>query len=196
MKRREQSLDAFITCLARKIAFLYPNNCADEEDYIQAGHLKLAEINTGKCKKRDLVAYNIVAIARAMRKSALEAMCATYAPERIKKRVHMVELLLATGKTEQEVCDELGIDLETFVNLKSLITTESWHRLFDEPTYDAEPFSVFEDMLSAHCLTEADKAFIRAQFEGDVDSLGLTQKQRWLRVKEMRPKLMRSGYGN
>ncbi len=196
MKRRELSLDMFIICLARKIAFLYPNNCADEDDYIQAGYLKLAEINSGRYKKHDWQAYTIFAIARAMRESALEAMCAIYAPERIKRRVHKIELLLAVSKTEKEICEELEIDSKTFDNLKSLIVTESWQRLFDEPTYNAEPFSVFDDILSSCCLTEADKTFLQAQFEDDINSLGLTSKQRWLQMKNLRPKLTRSGYGN
>lgn len=195
-RSKEQSLDSFITYLAKKIAVLYPNNCADEDDYIQAGHLKLAEINNDTNKKHDFVGYSVVAIARAMRDSALRAMCAIYAPERIKKRVHKVELLLVAGKTEQEVCDELRIDAATFANLKSLIVTESWNQLFCEPTYNAESFFVIDDILSACCLTEEDRTFILAHLEGDVNNLGLTQKQRWLQVKNLRHKLMRSDYGN
>lgn len=195
MKRKKQSLNMFIVRFARKIASIYPNNCADEEDYIQAGHLKLAEINRDKYHKRDFRAYAVIAIARAMRKTALGAIGAASAPERIKKQVHVVEILLTNGKTEQEICHELKIDTQTLANLKSLITTEPWHLLFNEPTYDSEPFSIIDDLLSSCYLTDEDRQFLRAQFDGNVDSLELTRKQRWLRTKNIRPKLTRSGYG-
>ncbi|GAG26567.1 unnamed protein product, partial [marine sediment metagenome] len=136
------------------------------------------------------------AIARAMRRTALGAMCAMSAPERIKRQVHKIEVLLAIGKTEQEICSELKIGPKILMDLKVLINTESWDRLFNEPTYDPESFLIIDDLMSSHYLTEKDKAFIQAQFEGNMDSLGLTRKQRWSQMKSFRPKLVRSGYGN
>ena len=192
---KKQHLNILIARLAQKIAILYPNNCADEEDYIQAGHLKLAEINMDEHEKRDFRAYAIVAIARAMRESALEAISSVSAPRRIKKLIHRIDLLLSMGKTEQEICNELRIDRRTLINLKSLINTKSWHRLFNEPMYDSEPFSVIDDLLSSCYLAEKDKNFIRAKLEDDMDSLELTRKQRWLQAKSLRPKLVWSGYG-
>lgn len=192
---RKQSLDIFIARLARKIAVLYPNNCADEEDYIQTGHLKLAEIHNTKHEERDFRAYAIIAIARAMRETALGAMGATYAPEKIKRLVHKVELLIAAGKTEQEIRNELKIDARTLACWKSLIKTESWHRLFDEPSHNQEPFSIIDDLLSSFLLTEEEKVFLRAHFFDDVDSLRMTRQQRWSRSKNIRPKMIRSGYG-
>lgn len=191
----KQSLNIFIARLARKIAVLYPNNCADEEDYIQTGHLKLAEIHSGEYEERDLRAYSIVAIARAMREAALGAMGAAYAPEKIKRLIHKVELFLAAGKTEKEIRDELRIDAQTLASWKSLITTESWHKLFNEPAYDSDPFSIIDDLLSSCHFTEEEKVFLRAHFEDDVESLGMTRRQRWSQAKSLRPKMTRSGYG-
>lgn len=190
-----QSIETFIDHLARKIAVLYPNNCADEEDYIQAGHLKLAEIHDGEYEERDCHAYAIIAIARAMRDTALKAMCAASAPHRIKKLVHTIELLISDRKTEQEICQELRIDAITFSSLRSLIHSESWHSLFCEPTRDSEPFSFINDLLLSCKLTDQERAFLQAQFDNDVDSLGLTRKQRWLQARNLRPKLVKCGYG-
>jgi len=191
----DQPLDGFITRLANKIAVLYPNNCANEEDYIQAGHLKLAEIHNDAHDKRDHKAYAVISIARAMREAALGTMGAASAPERVKRRAHLVELLIASGMTEQEICVELKIDASSLASLKSLITTESWHKLFDEPTFTQEPFSVIEDILSSCELTEEDRVFLREKFYDNPESLGLTRKQKWTQIRSLRPKLIRSGYG-
>ncbi|KKL15071.1 hypothetical protein LCGC14_2509320, partial [marine sediment metagenome] len=64
------SLDDFIRWLARKTANSYPNNYVEEKDYIQEGHLKLAEIQGNGYAKRNSNAYAIVSVARAMRKMA------------------------------------------------------------------------------------------------------------------------------
>ena len=192
---RKQSLNRFISCLARKIATVYPSNCADEEDYIQVGHMTLAEISRDEHNHRNFRAYAIVAVANTMRNAALDAMCDTSAPRRVKKRVHKVEMLLAGGYTEQEICRELKITRKTLASLRSLISAESWHMLFQEPTKDSEPFSVCEDLLSSSGLTEEDRTFIRAQLNGTVEELGLSRKQRYLKAKSLRPKLARSGYG-
>lgn len=189
------NLNRFIVCLAQKIAKIYPSNCADEEDYIQAGYLKLAEINGNKYTKRNFQAYAIVAISRAMREAALEAMCAVSAPHRIKRLVHKIEIFLAIGKTEDEICQELNINQITFMSLKSLISTKSLHRLFDEPMLDSEPFCVLDDLLLSDNLTWDDKIFIQAQLNDTVENLGLTRKRRWLTAKNIRNKLVKSGYG-
>jgi DNA-directed RNA polymerase specialized sigma subunit len=184
-------LDTFIVHFAQKIASIYPNNCAEEEDYIQAGHLKLAEISKSKQKKRNFLAYAIVAIARAMRDTAISTMYSVTAPRRVKKQIHDIEILLAAGKTEQEICQKLKITHKTFTNLLLLIGTESWHLLFEEPTYNSKPFFALNDLLSSGYLTKEDKAFIQAQFNGN---LRLDRKKRWLKATRIRPKLIRSGY--
>jgi len=193
--KSEQSLDKFITCLAKKIAIVYPSNCADEEDYIQVGHLTLAEITSGKHEHRSLEAYAIVAIANTMRNAALDAMCAASAPRRVKKRIHQIEMLSAAGQTEREICHELGIDRSTFTRLRALSFTESWHMLFSEPTQEPEPFCIPEDILSSSNLTAEDRTFLRAHFSGTPERLGLSRKQRYSRAKCLRSKLIRSGYG-
>lgn len=191
---RQQSLDIFIVRLARKIAVLYSNNCANEEDYIQAGYLKLTEIHGDKYRKRNFRAYAITAISRAMREAALEAMCAASAPRRIKKQVHKIEILLAAGKTEHEICQKLKITKKTFINLKSLISAESWHRLFEEPTCDSEPFSVLSDLLSSCHLMDEDRDFIQAQLDNTINDLCLNRNQQYKKIRDIRSKLIRSGY--
>jgi Trp operon repressor len=190
-----QSINQFIAYLARKIATVYPSNCADEEDYIQVGHLTLAEISRDEHEYRNFQAYVIVAIANTMRNAALDAMCAASAPRRVKKQVHKVKMLLAAGNAEREICQELNITPSTFANLRSLIFTESWHMLFQEPTRESEPFSVLDDLLSSGNLTAEDRAFLQAKFSGTSDNLGLSRKQRYSRAKSLRSKLVRSGYG-
>lgn len=191
----ERALDIFISRLARKIAIIYPSNYADKEDYIQEGHLKLAEIRRDEYIKRDLRAYAIVAIARAMRCAALEAMCAASAPCRIKKQVHEIVILLADGKTEHEICQELKITRRILIGLRSLINPESLNRLFEEPMIDSEPFLMLDDLLSSNGLTREDKVFIWSQFNNVVGDLDMTRKQQWLKRKSLRPKLIRNGYG-
>jgi len=193
--KRKQSLNRFIACLAKKIATVYPSNCADEEDYIQVGHLTLAEISRDEHEHRNFRAYAIVAIANTMRNAALDAMCAASAPRRVKKRVHQIEMLLAAGRTEREICKELNITPSTLASLRSLIFTESWHMLFQEPTRESEPFSVIDDLLSSGDLTDEDRAFLQAQFSGTPENLGLSRKQRYSKAMSLRPKLVRSGYG-
>lgn len=195
MSSGKQQLNVFISLLAQRINALYPNNCADEEDYIQAGHLKLAEINGSKYGKRDPKAYDIISVSRAMRKVALEAMCVVSAPNRIKRLVHQIEILTALGETEQDICQELKVDTKTLADLRSLSNAESWHRLFDEPTHDSEPFSFIDDLLSSCNITEKERIFIRAQFCGEINNLGLTHKQKWSRNVSLRSKLIRSDYG-
>lgn len=192
---RQQSLDTFIARLAQKIATIYPSNCADIEDYIQTGHLKLAEIHRDEQEKRNFRAYAIIAVARAMRHAALEAMCAASAPYRVKRQIHKISMLLIAGKTEHEICQELKITGRTLANLKSLIIAESWHKLFEEPTYDSESFSILNDILSSCHLTEEDRTFILAQFDDTTDNLGLTRNQLYRKAKNIRPKLIWGGYG-
>jgi len=191
----KQSLNQFIYCLASKIATIYPNSCADEEDYIQVGHMTLAEISRDECEYRNFRAYAIVAIANTMRNAALDAMCAASAPRRVKKQVHKIEILLAANKTEREICQELNITPSIFANLRSLIFTESWHMLFYEPAQESEPFSVLDDLLSSSALTTEDQAFLQTQFSGTPENLGLSRNQRYSRTIGLRPKLERSGYG-
>jgi len=193
--RSGQSLDKFIACLAKKIAAIYPNNCANEEDYIQVGHLTLAAIHKNKRNHRNFKAYAIVAIANTMRNAALDAMYVISAPCRIKRKVHQLGMLLAEGKTEQEICQELNITSEKLANLRQLIFTEPWHMLFQELTHESEPFLVFDDLLLSGDLTSEDQRFLEAQFNENLDHLGLSRSQRYSKVKNLRPKLMRSNYG-
>ena len=189
------SLDQFIILLSKKINILYPNNCADEADYIQAGHLKLAELNGHKDEKRNFQAYAIVAIARAMRETALKAIGAISAPARIKKQIHRIGLAIATGKTEKDICIELGIDEQKLADMKTLIQAESWHDIFDEPQCDHEPYSIIYDLLSSCRLTDQDKIFLQSQLDGDIKCSELTRKRKWTRAIGLRFRLERSGYG-
>lgn len=52
-----------------------------------------------------------------------------------------------------------------------------------------------DDILSSGYLTEEDKILIQAQLNDTVEDLGLSRKQQWLRIKNLRLKLIRSGYG-
>jgi len=189
------NLNRFIICLAKKIAKIYPSNCADEEDYIQAGYLKLAEICKNGQKKCNFYAYAIVAVARAMRRVAINAMYVASAPYRIKKQIHKIEMLLSDNMTEDEICRKLNITHNTFATLRSLIIAEPWYMLLDEHEQDLRPFSVLDDLLSSAHLTPDDKVFIRAKFDGTISDLGLSRKDQWLIAKNIRKKLVRSGYG-
>ena len=118
-----------------------------------------------------------------MRYAALEAMCAASAPYRIKKQIHRIEMLLIVGKTEHEICQELKITGRTLANLRTLIVAESWHRLFEEPTYDSESFSILNDILSSCYLTEEDRTFILAQLDDTIDDLKLSRNQLYKKAK-------------
>lgn len=190
-----RSLNIFIKRFASRIAAIYRNNCADEDDYIQTGHLKLAEIESGEYEQKDSQAYSIVAVSRAMRNAAIEAMFAVSAPHTIKAKVHKIEALLASGKTEREVHKELKLSKEEFLSLKSLINSESWDTLFIEQSVEFSPFDVLNDLFSSGLLTEEDKTFLRAHVNGTVDKLGLSRKQQWSKAQSLQPKLLRSGYG-
>ena len=186
----QQSLDKFICFFAKKIAFCYSSNRANEEDYVQEGYLKLLEVGN-ECNK----AYAIVAIARAMRRAALANMYSVSAPYVIKRRIHEIQVLMSGGKTDKEVCGELDITMKALLNFKSLITTEVWHRLFEEPVCSSEPFSIIDDITSSLNFTENEKIFLQSQFSNDMSSLGLTRKQRWSKTKSLRSRLVRCGYG-
>lgn len=190
----KQSLDNFIIYLARKIAISYPSNYADEDDYIQEGYLKLIEIYNSKQNKHDFQAYAIISIARAMRRAATMAMYNISAPHRIKKLIRKIEILLNAGKTEQAICKELIITPNTLTSLKLLIKTEPLHELFEEPTLDLESFSILDDLLLSSNLTEEDRIFIQEQFGDTIENLGLSKKQRWMKAKNIRNKLIRSNY--
>jgi hypothetical protein len=190
----KQQLDIFITRMARKIAYLYPNSYADEEDYIQTGHLKLAEIYTNEYNQRHFTAYAIISIARAMRKAAVDTMCATHAPCHVKERAHMAEKLSSMGITDKDICEKLGITQDILFVLRSLIRSESLNALFEEPTYNPTPFSELYDFLSSKFLTDDDRTFLESYSNGDTSSLMLSRKQMWSRTKNVRKKVLRSGY--
>lgn len=190
----QSSINDFISRLAKKIAILYPNNCADAEDYIQAGHLKLIEISGNDKEKNNFIAYAIISISRAMRQTALGAMCAASAPDRVKKLVHKIELLFLHGMAEQEIQKELNIDSETLISLQTLSRSYSWYDIFAEVSHEQEPFSIIDDLLSSNYLNEEDRVFIRSQLNDNHDN-DITKKQRWIQAKRIRHKLIRSGYG-
>lgn len=193
---RRNSINKFIINFAKKIAQVYPNSYYDIGDYIQEGHLKLAQIKNYKKSKRDFFSYAITCIARAMRKSAINSTCAVSAPHRVKWMAHKIDSLLASGNTEQEICMKLGITIDKLTEIKQLSLCKSWNMLFEEPAEDVESFFFFEDILKSEQLTDEDIIIIKAQFENSIADLGLDRNQLYRRMIEIRPKLIRSGYGN
>lgn len=190
------ALNKFIVNLARKIEQLYPNSYCDVGDYIQEGHLKLAEIRGCKDSKKDFFSYAIICVARAMRKSAINSTCAASAPHRIKWMARKIDSLLASGDTEQEVRMKLGISTDKLEEIRQLSSHKSWDTLFEEPAENAESFSFFDDILESAQLTEEDVVILKAQFENSINDLGLDRHQLYRRMMKIRPKLVRSGYGN
>ncbi len=193
---RNQSINKFIVNFATKIEQLYPNSYSDIGDYIQEGHLKLAQIKGCEGNKRDFFSYAITCVARAMRKSAINSTCAASAPHRIKCMAHKIDSFLASGSTEQEVCKKLGITVEKFAEIKQLPYHESWNMLFEEPAESADSFSFFDDILESEQLTDEDVVVLRAQLENAIDDLDLDRNQIYRKMVEIRPKLIRSGYGD
>ncbi len=192
---RDKSLDKFIAKFAEIIATLYQSNCADVDDYIQAGHLKIAEIKKENRNANNFESYAVTSIARAMRRAAVDSMCAVSAPHRVKARVHRVQRFMAMCLTELEICNELDITRDELVILLSLSKQESWHRLFKQPIQITETFSFLDDILLSSLLTDEDKAIIEAQFDCAMEDLGLTRNQLYRQTKKIRSKLIRSGYG-
>jgi DNA-directed RNA polymerase specialized sigma subunit len=192
---RRDSIHEFIVKFAAKIEQLYPNSYSDVGDYIQEGHLKLAQIRGCERNKRDFFSYAITCVARAMRKSAIASTCAASAPHRIKWMAHKIDSLLSSGSTEQEVCKKLRITIEKFVEIKKLSCHESWNMLFEEPAESADSFSFFDDILESQQLTDEDVVILRAQLENAIDDLGLDRNQLYRKMLAIRPKLIRSGYG-
>ncbi len=192
---RDRSLDKFIVKFAKIIETLYPSNCADADDYIQAGHLKIAEIKNENRITKNFESYAVTSIARAMRRTAVDSMCAVSAPHTVKARVQRVQRFMAMCLTESEICNELDITIDELVILLSLGKQESWHRLFKQPTQSSETFSFLDDLLSSSLLTNEDRVVIKAQSDCAVKDLGLTRNQLYRKTKEIRSKLRRSGYG-
>ena len=183
-------LGKFIINFAKKINRTYPSNCADIEDYIQTGYLKLLELN--KCGHYSF-GYAIVSIAREMKLSAIGSMLTVYAPNRVKELIRKIRILFLQNHTELEICELLGMSKQDVRNLQVLITSMPLHKLFDELTYNLENFSVLKDIMSSRLLTQDDKVFIQSQI--DNDNQNLSRKQKWIRNKNLRSKLLRSGYG-
>lgn len=190
------AINEFIVNFAKKIEQLYPNSYFDVGDYIQEGHLKLAQIKGCRKSKKDFFSYAITCVARAMRKSAINSTCAASAPHRIKWMAHKIDSLLASGSTEQEVCMKLGITIGKLGEIRQISHHKSWDTLFEEPTENAESFSFFDDMLESAQLTGEDKVILKAQFENSINDLGFNRHQLYRRMMKIRPKLIRSGYGD
>lgn len=191
---KQTSLEDFIRRFAYKIANRYPSNCADEEDYIQVGHLKLLEINNNEYKKRDLLAYSITAISRAMREAAFDAMYLMSAPSNIKRIAYKIKIMTLSGKTEIQIKYELNLDDITFITIQALSQTYSLDELFVQPSHDGEPFCALDDIILSSCMDEKDQAFMVSQIDGVYEDK-MTRKQRWVYSKKIRHKLTRSGYG-
>jgi len=190
----DHDLDNFILRFAKKIAALYQSNCSDEDDYIQAAHLKLAEINSNNFERHNDKAYAITAIARAMRETALNSICAVSAPYRIKKLIHMIDILTYQGRTDKEIQTELGIDEATLLDMKALMISRSWENIYSKPSHNSQQFSVINDILSSCHLTKEDRLFLKNEFL-DNEQPEMTRKQRWMKKKALRQKIIRSGYG-
>ena len=195
MNDNEQLLTVFISCFARKIARLYPSACADKDDYIQAGHLKLAEIKNSQYDVEDFSSYAITAISREMRNTAIDAMCAVSAPRHVKRNIPRIAKLLGQGCTEEEVCERLSLPHNAVMHLRGLMACEPISGQMNEPAGFSEPFSALDDMLSMDCLTQEDKDVIQSKIENEPTDLLWNRKKIWRQCCGLRPKLTRSGYG-
>jgi len=187
------SLDRFITSLANKIARVCPGGCSCRDDYIQAGHLKLAEIRSQRQACDNFDAYAMRAVARAMREEAVNSMFTISAPHRVKRQAYKIMAMLSRGMTESEACLELDITDETMSAIMALVNTRMIHAFFSEPETGHSPFSEIGDLLSHRQLTQEDRTFLQSQIDGSDHDL--TRKQRWTKMRQMRRKLNRSGYG-
>lgn len=191
----DEQIDRFILYQARTVARIYRSSHADEDDYIQVGRLKLAEINKFRPDKSNCMSYAVTSISRAMRQEALATMSGISAPDRVKSVMHKVEMMFVDGKTEKEVCDQLKLTVEKLADLLSLMGAKSWENLFIQPKCYPDPFSVLDDLFSSKCLKEEDRDFILDHFVNDTNDSTISRKQKWKRSKDLRPRLIRSGYG-
>jgi len=192
----EQSLQRFIISWAKKIVAVYPNGCASVEDYIQEGYLKLAEICKDKRQKRNLQAYAIVAITRAMRDTAIKATFPLSAPLKVKTLAVEVRRRIGIGQSEATIRQQLEITTSMWRAICQLVKPEISLSVLHEPLcVDLEIFMALDDILTLPQLTDEDKILIRAQYNDDVDTLGLSRKQLWTKTRQICSKLNRSGYG-
>lgn len=168
---------------------MYPRGYSDEDDYIQTGFLTLSQIISGKYLSRDFDKYARTAIARAIRSEAINSMCRISATKGVKRLINGIIRLSAIDMTEKEICDELLITQKDFDGLMALTRTESWHRLFEPPTYNTPHFSAIDDALSSSKLTTDDVDFVRSYIDGTTDNQKLSRKQRWSKMRKIRSKL-------
>jgi len=189
----KKSLDYFIKCLAKKMSRIYPSRCADYEDYIQAGHLKLAELQCGKNKTNDFRAYAIVSISRAMRDTAINSMCLIHTPRRIKILAHKISVLLNKHVPEKEICEQLSIDMKTMYELLAILDTDSIDTLYEEPSCEVSQFDFIADIFEADGIDQDDKDTIMKQLACDKKDKKLRNKL-YYNIKKLRSKFSMIGY--
>jgi len=188
-----KSLDHFIRCLAKKISKIYPNRCADYEDYIQAGHLKLAELQHSNIKANNFRAYAIVSISRAMRDTAIDSMCLVHIPRRVKVLAHKVSVLLSKHVPEKEICDQLNIDKNTMFHLLSILNTDSVDAIHGEPSCEAKQFDFLRDIFEADEIDQDDKDTILEQLDCGKKDRKLRNKL-YYKIRKLRHKFSMIGY--
>ena len=175
------------------MSVVYPSNCADLEDYIQIGYLKLIEIQ--QYKKYNFNKYAITSIKRAIRNAAIQNSCIISASKDWKKLTNIIRMALNRGMTENEVCDEFNIDHKTFSNLKSLILVHSLDSQIDQLITDPIQFNIIKDILSSKFLDNNDLQLILSQLNGDCNQK-YSRQTIWRKLNNIKNKLMMSGYGN
>jgi len=147
--------------------------------------LKLAEINSNRQKKRNFKAYAIVAIARAMRDTAIDAVFIVSASRNIKRQLWKTIKLSANGQTEKALSKRAV----------SNFSVKALYALFDKSVQCCEQFSIIDDIYLSPKLTEEDKIFLSSQLNGTVNEICSNPKQKWLKMKKIRSKLIESDYG-
>jgi len=196
--KRDTSFDQYIQAMAVRLSGRFDTRLSDTADYKQIGHLKLLELQQLwqlRNIKGNFRAYAIKAIARAMRNEAIKSIGTVYAPRNVKKLVAKIQFLLNCGFSNSEIKNKLDISDIKWNELQIIIRdVVSWNILLEEPYCETDPYLVFDDIMSSG-LTETDCVLIDAHLEGDVCSTSLNRKQRWSTRKNMRPKLIRNGYG-
>lgn len=196
----QQILERYINKFANRLEDIYPNCCANKDDYAQTGFLKLEEIKQKKYNKHNFMAYAIVSIARAMRNAAKDSMFILHVPRNDRNIIYKIKKLLSQGYDDEEICDYLQLNFEKLHKLKKIADVYSLETLFPIPTKDyiqckceIEDFDLF-DFLSSEKLTEIEKQSIIDNLTNSNNN-NINRKQRWRIKKRLRSKLMGHGYG-
>jgi len=193
----EQSLQKFIIRRAKRIAAVYSNSRANEEDYIQAGLLKLVEITKNKLQIRNFRTYAIVAIGRAMRNVAIDASFSLSAPIKVKLLAIEAGRKLKAGQSKIEICKQLNITPKMWQKICQLMKPEISLSTFNNPLWiSAEDFTMLNEILGLSGLTIEDQKIILARYDRDIGELNFTRKRLSTKIHQIRKKLNRRGYGN